>query len=238
MNGTLKLTSGAAWLASTLLVAGLAGPASADIITFTTPAGAKSGGQPVSAQATFTPGDNLLTIVLTNLQLDPKSVGQNLSGLGFTVGFGLTGGSLTSSLATARDIGANGTFTDSGQASTGWAMSTSGRQDWLNVLGTDAGPAYTLIGPPDFQTGLYDNANASIAGNGPHNPFLAGDATFVLSIPGMTPQADISGVNFAFGTTPGATVAALISPVPEPATISLLGLGGLTLLVRRRGRGR
>ena len=55
----------------------------------------------------------------------------------------------------------------------------------LDALGTAAAPSHLIIGPPDASN-LYSNANDSIAGNGPHNPFLDGTATFMLDIAGVT----------------------------------------------------
>src|SRR5262245_14284878 len=73
-------------------------PVQAGSITYITPAGSTAGGQPVDAKAEFTTSGNTLTIVLTNLEANPKSVVQNLSDLSFTIGNGgsFTGSSLTS----------------------------------------------------------------------------------------------------------------------------------------------
>jgi PEP-CTERM motif len=88
-------------------------------------------------------------------------------------------------------------------------------------------PSEGILGPVSGD-GKYDNANASITGNAPHNPFVNGSATYTFTVPtGVT----VSDVFFQFGTTRGANVSA-----PEPASILFLGLGlvGLPLLARRR----
>src|SRR5262245_37751676 len=55
--------------------------ASASVTNFVTPTGSTVGGNPVNASATFTTSADTVTVVLTNLQADPKSVVQNLSDL-------------------------------------------------------------------------------------------------------------------------------------------------------------
>jgi hypothetical protein len=46
-----------------------------DSVTYVTPSGSISGGQPVDASATFTTGSGVITIILTDLQTNPTSVG-------------------------------------------------------------------------------------------------------------------------------------------------------------------
>jgi hypothetical protein len=94
-----------------------------------------------------------------------------------------------------------------------------------------------IIGPPGGAT--YANANGSIAGNKPHNPFLNQSATFTITAPNVTAATTITGVVFSFGTTEGAVLipGAL---VPEPSSLVLgsvgLGLvGSIGLYRRRRG---
>jgi len=210
--------------------------ASADTVTFSTAAGAtNSTGQPVSASVTFTVSPSgTLTITLTNTLVNPTSVGQNISDLSFQAGT-LTG-TLTGSSGSLINVAANGTFSSAGTANpTGWALASSGGSFHLTVLGTSTAPARTIIGAPGAG-GIYSNANASIAGNGPHNPFLNQTATFTLSIPGLTSVTQLSNISFSFGTTPGDNVP--VTGAPEPATMLLLGTGllGVAGVVRRRYR--
>ena len=204
---------------------GLATQASAAVITYTTPAGATTSGGPVDASATFTTGPGQLTIVLQDLLANPTDVAQVLSDLYFTLSGDLTSGTLTSSSGQERTVNADGTFTDGAVVSTGWLL-TSGATFHLDDLNGGAGPAHTIIGPPDGG-GLYSNANGSIAGNGPHNPFLNQTATFVLNIPGMTANTSVTSATFSFGTISGIDVSGggAGSTIPEPATMLLFGLG-------------
>src|SRR5262249_28072461 len=94
----------------------------------------------------------------------------------------------------------------------------------LHVLGTLIGPAHTIIGPP-AGTGLYSAANGSIAGNGPHNPFLAGTVSFDLT-GSFLASTTVSSATFSFGTAEGNNVHAV---VPEPTTLLLLASGLVAL---------
>jgi hypothetical protein len=160
----------------------------------------------VSAQATFTPMDGSLTITLSNTLADPKSAGQLLSGLAFTVSEGETSGTLGGNSANVRKVNAGGTFMDFGPSGTGWALAQNFNGGLeLCVLCRDLGslgPSHLLIGAP-ATSGTYANANRSIAGNGPHNPFTAGTATFLVNVPGVTVNSAITSATFFFSTTEG-----------------------------------
>jgi hypothetical protein len=223
------------WLIALALAAMLSAPgvASATLVTYLTDTG--TGDNQKKATATFTTGTNSVTITLQNLIVDQKSVGQSVSDLFFKLDTGQSSGSITSSSATARDVAGNGTFSDSGPVSTQWSlgfvsgssMSTGFHLDDLH--GTPITPAHTLLGTPG-SGGVYDNANNSIAGNGPHNPFLAGTATFVLTIAGVTSSSTISQATFSFGTTSGDDhPGTIVPPVPTPEPTSLVMV--LTALV-------
>ncbi len=212
-------------LAASLL---LAPAAEASISTYDIAPGTTVGGLPVSATVTFTTSTDDIKISLTNLQNNPTGVIQNLSDLAFTLDTGQTIGTLLSSSALLRTVNADGTFTNGGTASTGWELETSGSGLRLHVLGTPIGPAHTLIGGPDGSN-LYSNANGSIAGNGPHNPFITGTATFDLQVLGVTTLSLVNSATFSFGTTEGNNVPGIRSRVPEPSTFLLL-VSGLSIV--------
>jgi hypothetical protein len=214
-----------------------ASPAVGAIMTSFTSTGATTADGPVTAKATFTTTANKITVVLENLIIDQRSVGQNISGLFFTLSTGQTAGTLAQSSGLLRNIASNGTYTDQGLNSTGWQLSTSGSQLHLNVLGTPAGPTHTIVGAPN-SSNIYKKANNSIMGNDPHNPFISESATFEINIMGVTSASRINNISFVFGTTPYTLLGTTPPPdpieVPEPATLALLSLGGLVFLRPRK----
>jgi hypothetical protein len=177
-----------------------------------------------------------LSITLVNLEANPTDVTQLISDLSFTLSSGQTSGNLTSSSGLERTVAGNGSFADGSlPVDTGWALTGL----HLDVLGTPIGPAHLIIGPPDASN-KYSNANGSIAGNGPHNPFLAGDVTFTISIPILTDQDNVTSATFSFGTTAGQNlvpgVPQITNTIPDGGTTVLLlgaGLSGLGLVRRK-----
>jgi hypothetical protein len=110
------------------------------------------------------------------------------------------------------------------------------------VLGAGgAGPAHLIIGPPGAGN-VYSNADGSIAGNGPHNPFLNQTATWVINAPNVSAATTISAATFSFGTTDGGNLITGVpfsSTVPEPGSFGpllVLGVGGLLMMAARRHR--
>jgi len=213
--------------------------ASANVITFETPSGSTTSGGAVDAKAIFTTGAGTLTITLENLEADPNDVAQCVSALGFGLTTGQTTASTYSGSAKERTVNGNKTFTDGGVVSAGWILGTSGGGLKLDDLAGSghAGPAHLLIGGPAGDN-KYDNSNGSIKGNGPHNPFLAGDLTFTLNIAGLTSASSINNVWFQFGTTEGQDIVRIPPPPSVPdggTTVALLGtaLTGLAMLRRK-----
>jgi hypothetical protein len=177
---------------------------------------------------------NTLTITLVNLEANPTDVAQAISDLSFGLSSGQTSGSLTSSSGIERTVNSNGTFTDGAvPVDTGWSLAGLS----LDVLGTPIGPAHLVIGPPGPGSN-YSNANGSIAGNGPHNPFLEGDVSFTINIPGLTANDSVNSATFSFGTSGNVNVPGVVVPPVVPdggATLILLGGAVSALgLIRRK----
>ena len=175
-------------------------------------------------------------LVLTDTVVNPNDVSFDLSGFMFTIA-GATGGTLTSSFGTPRTVAADGTFTDGMSAATGWTFTSASGTYTLNDL-TGAGPANTIIGAPGAGN-VYSNANNSITGNGPHNPFLAQSAMFIFTFTnGVSVNSLPTNIQWQFGTAPGFSGGGTSSSVPEPVSLSLVGGGllGLGLLRKRLPR--
>ena len=243
-----KFTSMA--VAGILGLAGLlaAGASSASPIVFQTASGATAGGNPVSASASFSLSGNMLQIVLTDSQPNPITVAQLISGLSFTLSNGLSSGSLSGSSANFIHVNTTGTFYSDGSGATTWLLqsSTSGFNlcEICDQGNGTSGPAELIIGPPNG-AGLYSAANGSIAGNGPHNPFIDQSASYTLNIPGLGNSDTISSVLFRFGTTFGDVTSDGVctdncggTSVPEPGALALFaaGLLGCALFINRRRR--
>ena len=236
MQNKNSFVAGAIGVAALTLL--MTSPLNAATITYVTPSGSSTSGGAVNASALFNTTAGALTVTLTNLQPNITDVAQALSDLNFTFSNGLTTGTLTSSSQQVT-IAANGTTSLGATTSTGWGLNNNvsgGLQ--LNALGF-VGPAGLIVGPPG-PGGVYTNANGSIAGNGPHNPFINQMATFTVSNAAITAATLITSAVFSFGTTAGIDVTGVPStnPVPLPGALPLFatGLGGLLLMRWKRKR--
>jgi hypothetical protein len=204
----------------------------------TTPGATESGGNPVTTKALFTTGEGFLDITMSDALANPTTVAQLSSDLDFVLSNGATVGTLASSSGQEITVNADRTFTLGGIVATGWALNNNvGGGLQLNVLGTVTGPSHLIIGPP-AAGGTYSAGNSSIVGNGPHNPFLNGSATFhITGLSGVTSETTVTSAIFSFGSQAGNDVPS--GAVPEPMSMTLIGSGLIGFyFIRRRSTSR
>lgn len=219
---------------------GLFAASQSHALTIVTPSGSMSDGGDVSATAVFSLVGDVLTIQLSNLEQNPTSAGQLISGLEFNVS---SGGSATlnSAMGVTASIDANtGAYSPSSGAQSlpKWEVTGGSGSYVLDafkfVLPTPEAPYDMIIGPDNqggfSGAGLYSNANSSIT-NPNHSPDVLGTGTFSVTVDGLSSLSQISGVTFEFGTGPDTFIPGVpgtrMAPTPEPTTI----ISGALMLV-------
>ena len=212
------------------------GLASANTITWTTPAGSTSAGGLVDASATVVTSTGSVTVTLNDLLGNPHNVGQLLSDFFFTLSSTPTTALSTTTTPTEPlnliDIASNGSVTSNPGSFATWGLTSSGAIVHLDSL--TGGGTQTIIGPSG-PGGVYTNANSSITGNSGHNPFINGTATFTFLVGGVTTNTTVTAATFSFGTAAGDNVLGTTcitncggtqQDIPEPLSMFLMG-GGL-----------
>ena len=225
------------WVVAVLIFAlGSVNLARADQFFQTTAGAVDTAGDPVAATANFSLSGTTLTLTLINTQTGMKDVGQALTDIFFTLSSGTA--TLSSQAGQLINVAADGSITNiAGTPAWGFGAATvnsiNGFEACVICQGgptSSATPSEGILGPVSGD-GKYDNANSSIAANGPHNPFIDQNGLILKFTVGSGVTVD--NVLFSFGTTPGDNVG-----VPEPASLSLLGAGllGLGIKLRRRSK--
>jgi len=192
--------------------------------------GPTNGGN-VNVSANFQLSAGTLTLTVSNNTPNIVTIGQGITDMFFNLS-GVNTATLTSITGTQVQVNGDGSTSPSNISTVGtWTLS-GGPAFHLDDL-NGGQPDLAIIGPPTG--GVYSSANGSIASNGPHNPFFNTTAVFTITNAAITQNTVISGVQFSFGTTAGDNRTAILSSVPEPISLTLVG-GGLMILglVRRR----
>jgi hypothetical protein len=170
----------------------------------------------VVAQADITVGAGTITIVLTNLEPNERSIGQAISDFGFTVaGATITSASVTSATGTAENILSPSSFSLAAGSTTRWVVDQATASSVHITVLSGGQPNYLIAGPSanGALVGNYPNSNASMK---VHSPVFVEAATITLDVAGVTSTSTITSAVFSFGTGPDCFLAGLPGPAPMP----------------------
>jgi hypothetical protein len=187
-----------------------------------------------NVSGTLIAADNKVSITLNNALTNTQvmSVNQNPSALYFDVSGYAGNATLTSSSAAqTTNVQGNGLAIPAGGVSPNeWVVvnnvTLGGGSLGVCVICPDGGfseaaPNYLILGGTG--SGLYPNANGSIADNAPHNPFLIGPVSYSLSVPGVTANSSFSNISVQFGV-----IADFLNPTPNSLTLTTPGVYTVT----------
>jgi hypothetical protein len=192
----------------------------------------------LTANATVTTGTGTATVVLSETGTFTTQ-GQALSDFRFTLSNATTSTTLTGT-ASGQQINIS---------SSGAVTTTSGSPTRFITNGSISGNGTIVlleaIGGGQPSQMIVPNATSFTlaSGNGVDNfnPYTRSDATFTLTLAGITSNTTVTATSFSFGTGPDVTIPGVpTNPIPEPSTgflaLSALVVGGIGGLIRKRLR--
>ncbi|MGC9260953.1 MAG: PEP-CTERM sorting domain-containing protein [Phycisphaerae bacterium] len=215
-----------------------------------TAAGTNDNGYPLNGSLRFDFYNDKLTITINNTSA-PKSVMEAIYGVEFSLNnfSGILSLDNSTTVGSETAISKGGAYISTGpysndvspanQLANPWTFSGTGSY----TLEVGSGQPHDLVIGPADSAGQYVSANTSLAGNGPHNPFLASGAMFTLNDTGssITDLTGLSGkVTVLYGTGPSSYALSSsqfgLMAVPVPGTLPLFVGGMLGLIALRKRR--